>query len=135
MARAKRHTHKYYFGLKIGRDPVWACAIPSCNHYMPAHMAGSVENKFSICWQCGEEFILDSSLMKFMKPVCYECIGLGDIVREERVERDSVMKAFRQVPKVEKKEEVREMKTCECGKPADLGGICRECYKKLVSQS
>jgi len=70
--KAKRHTHKYHHvDLDFGK--VWACALPNCNHYMPLHMNNLVPGKNSICWGCGESFILDSINMKNDKPVCNEC--------------------------------------------------------------
>lgn len=70
---AKKHTHKYYFGLLVGGDKVWACALPNCTHYMPKHMEGNVEGKFALCWKCSEQFTLDPVNMKRAKPICDDC--------------------------------------------------------------
>lgn len=70
--KARRHTHKYYRAdFRFGR--VWACALPDCNHYMPQHMEDFVNGKFSICWQCGEQFKMNPISMKMDQPVCEEC--------------------------------------------------------------
>ena len=91
MSRAKRHTHKYY-KANVAEQTVWACALPMCNHYMPAHMANLVNGKFSVCWKCGETFTLNPSNMKMDKPECDDCRGLA--VATEELPLSDVMKQF-----------------------------------------
>lgn len=67
----KKHTHKYYRML-LNEVKVWACAL-GCNHYMPKHMESLVNGKKSICWECGEEFILTPVLMSVDYPTCEVC--------------------------------------------------------------
>lgn len=74
--KAKRHVHKYNRIFMSG-TPLWACALPTCNHYMPKHMEMMVEGKMSICWDCGKEFILDEENMMVDKPNC------GCVVRKK----------------------------------------------------
>lgn len=33
-----------------------------------------VDGKASICWECGEQFILDPRNMKLDKPLCNDCM-------------------------------------------------------------
>lgn len=70
--RSRRHRHKYHL-VAMGANHVWACALPDCTHYMPNHMEAMVEGKASICWQCGEDMILDKENMKDKQPRCYNC--------------------------------------------------------------
>lgn len=70
--RSKRHRHKYHL-VSLGASKVWACALPDCTHYMPSHMSAMVEGKASICWQCGEDMILDKANMKEPQPRCENC--------------------------------------------------------------
>jgi len=56
-------------------------------------MKDMLDGKFSLCWKCGEEFVLDPALMKNPKPVCYDCIGLGGIIEGMKVQEDPIMKA------------------------------------------
>jgi len=70
--KAKRHTHKYH-KLKLSDNTVWACALPNCNHYMPAHLTPMVPGKASICWKCSSDMILDEMNMRDDKPVCSDC--------------------------------------------------------------
>lgn len=67
---AKRHTHKYH-----NVNGVWMCALANCTHYMPKNVAANVEGKNSICWDCGNEFILDAINMQNEKPTCFSCAG------------------------------------------------------------
>lgn len=70
---ATKHVHKYHH-IDIGYGTkLWACALPTCNHHMPKHLENSVIGKFSICWNCSKNFILDTENMKDDKPICFEC--------------------------------------------------------------
>lgn len=70
--KARRHTHKYHQVI-ISGSPLWACALPDCNHYMPLNMTPMVVGKASICWQCNEPMILDKENMKLEQPICVNC--------------------------------------------------------------
>lgn len=72
MSKSKRHIHKYY-RTDLQFTKVWRCALPDCNHYMPPHIAQLVEGRGSICWGCGEIFVLDGHNMKDDQPQCYDC--------------------------------------------------------------
>jgi len=76
--KSKRHTHKYHKVLVAG-DPVWACALPDCSHYMPNHMSELVPGRASLCWNCGEKFILDNTNMRETnQPTCINCYRATD---------------------------------------------------------
>jgi len=51
---------------------------------MPEYMSSTVDGKFSICWNCGEQFILNPMNMKRDKPICEECSipGLKDALED-----------------------------------------------------
>lgn len=70
---AKQHTHKYF---KF--DELWHCGLPDCTHFMPKNVAGQVEGKYTLCWECGAQFILDRGAMERDKPICARCT-LGDV--------------------------------------------------------
>lgn len=72
---AKRHTHKYH-----NVNGIWMCALANCTHFMPKNVAANVEGKNSLCWECGNEFILDDINMQKNKPTCFECSPEGDAV-------------------------------------------------------
>lgn len=79
--KAKRHLHKYH-RVELSFVKVWACALPDCNHFMPKHLEGIIPGKASICWGCGEKFILDDNNMKDDQPQCYDCKPLSTINME-----------------------------------------------------
>jgi len=70
--KAKRHIHKYR-KVEVNNVKVWACALPTCSHHMPKHYENMVLGKMSICWGCGNEFILDERAMLQDMPECYNC--------------------------------------------------------------
>lgn len=70
--KSKRHTHKYH-KVQVQGHTVWACAAPDCNHHMPEHYVHLVKGKYSYCWSCGEQFILDDKSMNEDKPHCVAC--------------------------------------------------------------
>jgi len=69
---SKRHTHKYH-----NVNGIWMCALANCTHFMPKNVADNVVGKNSICWDCGNEFILDDNNMKNEKPKCFNCDDEG----------------------------------------------------------
>ncbi len=73
----KTHIHKYYRTTltperkrhgKISGAKIWRCALPGCTHYV-FHKALMV-NRQSICWVCGEPFILTNFALRNAKPHC-----------------------------------------------------------------
>lgn len=69
---SKKHIHKYHrISLKFGQ--VWACALPTCSHHMPNDLTPTLLGKASICWSCGNEFILDDVNMVDAQPQCNAC--------------------------------------------------------------
>ena len=73
---SKRHPHKY---MKI--RGIWYCALPDCTHFMPRNMELGVMGKKSVCWNCGEEFIMDERSIKMEQPICYDCTPEGEAVK------------------------------------------------------
>ncbi len=71
MAR-QRHIHKYR-KLHLKFRNIWSCALDDCSHHMPHDLTDKLIGKASLCWRCGEKFILDEDNMKDDMPVCYNC--------------------------------------------------------------
>ncbi len=87
MANKSKHTHKYH---RVGKfNSLWACALPDCNHYMPKHLEELLPGKASVCWECGDAFILTTNNMKADKPLCDECnpvmVGVTDFLKEKGI--------------------------------------------------
>ena len=74
MPATRRHTHKYHKVNMGHKKPyiVYACALPHCRHYVVQNAA---IGKMTICWKCGNEFILNrnSDGTVNAKPICPEC--------------------------------------------------------------
>ncbi len=73
-SKNRKHVHKYR-QVEISGDKVWACGLPECHHYMPHHMRNLIPGKASICWECGESFVLDARALALDMPVCINCIA------------------------------------------------------------
>lgn len=67
----KAHIHRYMF-TQLRFAKVWKCSLPDCNHYFPPHQ-GSPLGKFSLCWGCGIQFVLDETAMESEMPECINC--------------------------------------------------------------
>ena len=73
----KIHVHKYYRTTltpergrhgKIKGKKIWRCGVPSCTHYVfDKHL---VVGRQSVCWACGEVFILTNPALRRAKPTC-----------------------------------------------------------------
>lgn len=93
-----RHTHKYY-RVEIAGTKVWACALPTCTHYMPKHMESMMPGKMSRCWICDETFVLDKNTnMHMEQPICDSCIALSerrvDEIRNKKVSDEDAQAAI-----------------------------------------
>ena len=68
----EKHTHKYQ-RIKIGKNKrvEFKCAIPGCVHHIIPEL---VLGRPSICWNCGDEFIITKYNIKaHAKPKCLKC--------------------------------------------------------------
>lgn len=81
---AKKHVHRYH---NIAGQ--WHCSLPDCTHFMPGNVAGNIVGKKSICWDCGQEFILDDETLVNVKPICISCMNregvdlISDFLKEK----------------------------------------------------
>lgn len=66
----KNHIHKFKkLRYKSGNETFF-CTLPDCNVKLnPALALG----KRSLCWRCGEPFILNEYSLRLMKPHCDAC--------------------------------------------------------------
>lgn len=74
MSKKAVHSgpHKYMlveWGEK--KTPIHKCILPGCAHYVHTIMA---ENRESLCWKCGDRFILTKDKLERVKPKCDKCI-------------------------------------------------------------
>lgn len=83
----KQHTHKYQRMQFKYSGKVWACRLPDCNHFMPRDLEDTMEGKYSLCWSCGEQFMLTEKAMEDEQPKCDECRKKTGMEILERIKR------------------------------------------------
>jgi len=71
MANTKeKHVHKFRRHRYSSGNVVFFCALPDCKVKIdPALSLG----KRSLCWRCGEPFILSEYAIRLAKPHCENC--------------------------------------------------------------
>ena len=74
-----KHVHRYQrtnIAKQQGKKyEVYRCSLPDCNHYLVPEL---VVGKKSVCWRCGETFILVADLARLAKPHCKACTKTED---------------------------------------------------------
>jgi hypothetical protein len=73
-----KHTHKYE-RRKLGKNShiVFVCVLPGCSHNVSEEL---VKGRKSICWVCGEEFIVTKPRKNPIpkRPHCLTCTRKPD---------------------------------------------------------
>lgn len=68
--QTEKHVHKFRRHRYSSGNTVFFCALPDCKVKIdPALSLG----KRSICWRCGEPFILTEYSIRLAKPHCENC--------------------------------------------------------------
>jgi hypothetical protein len=63
-----KHTHTY---RRVKNRPnYYQCIHPDCSHYIHKDL---ILNKRAICPLCGQEYILESRLIRLKQPHCFDC--------------------------------------------------------------
>lgn len=65
------HIHKYIRDKFRTGTQIYKCVLPGCSHYI---LAQFVINKVSICWRCGEDFVINKRASDLKKPTCDDCV-------------------------------------------------------------
>lgn len=76
---SRKHVHRYQ-RVDISQTPhkkylVMKCSLPDCTHYVSIPLA---IGKSSICWRCGEEFVMTADLARLSKPHCKACTKVDE---------------------------------------------------------
>jgi hypothetical protein len=79
MAIKYAHTHKYE-RVRLGKKYVYKCALPNCPHYVYKELA---KGRVSICWRCGDEFVMNTYSVQLAKPHCKKCHRLKSGEKKE----------------------------------------------------
>lgn len=80
---SEKHVHKYRRHTYKSGNSVYFCALPDCSNKIATSLA---LGKRTICWRCGESFIMTEYSIRLAKPHCQNChkIKLPSEVIEEQ---------------------------------------------------
>jgi hypothetical protein len=80
---SKKHTHKYRRYVRGNwKTSRYACADPDC---YKVGRPGLLLGKKSICWNCGQEFILTRDNLETAKPKCINCADTKEAREHRRI--------------------------------------------------
>lgn len=66
----QKHVHKLKrHKFKTGSS-IYFCSLPDCHYKIKTELAFG---KKTICWRCGEEFIMNEYSIRLAKPHCEKC--------------------------------------------------------------
>jgi hypothetical protein len=66
----EKHTHKFKRLKYKSGNSIFFCALPDCSTKLGTALA---LGKRSICWRCGEHFIMNEYSIRLAKPHCEAC--------------------------------------------------------------
>lgn len=66
----QKHTHKFKRLTYKSGNQIFFCALPDCSVKISTALA---LGKRSLCWRCGEEFIMSEYSLRLAKPHCDKC--------------------------------------------------------------
>lgn len=66
----KEHTHKFKRHTYETGNKIFFCALPKCNKKLKVGLALGKE---SLCWRCGEVFVMNEYAIRLAKPHCENC--------------------------------------------------------------
>lgn len=70
MAKKPEHIHKFKkLRYKSGNE-VFFCALPDCSQKINISLA---LGKRTLCWRCGEPFIMTEYSLRLVRPHCENC--------------------------------------------------------------
>lgn len=91
----QKHTHKLRRHTYKTGNAVYFCALPDCSYKIHTALA---LGKRSVCWRCGEDFIMNEYAIRLAKPHCEKChkpkVGLPDGIVEQAREALAAGEAF-----------------------------------------
>ena len=80
MSKQSSHTHKFKrLRFKSGNE-VFFCVDADCNKKLNISLA---LGKRSICWRCGQPFILSEYSLRLAKPHCDNCHKPKGVIKED----------------------------------------------------
>jgi hypothetical protein len=87
--KTEKHIHKFKrLRYKSGNE-IFFCALPDCNQKLSTALA---LGKRSMCWRCGEAFIMNEYSLRLSKPHCDGCHRpKKDLTLQEQIAEDTVL--------------------------------------------
>ena len=70
VVKSSQHIHKLKRVKYKSGNSVFFCALPDCNFKINPSLA---LGKRSLCWRCGEPFIMNEYSLRLAKPHCENC--------------------------------------------------------------
>jgi len=70
LAVKSQHVHKFKRITYKSGNQIFFCALPDCNKRISTSLA---LGKRSLCWRCGESFIMNEYSCRLAKPHCENC--------------------------------------------------------------
>lgn len=64
------HVHKFRRHTYKSGNTMYFCALPDCNAKIAPNLT---LGKRSICWRCGDDFIMNEYSIRLAKPHCNAC--------------------------------------------------------------
>ncbi len=75
----QKHVHKYRRFVWPNGTKAFRCTLPACHHFIAEHL---IVGKKSVCWRCGNEFVINEKTARLAKPQC-DCRKKSDAAMEE----------------------------------------------------
>ena len=70
MSKKEQHVHKFKRLTYKSGNQIFFCALPDCNKKISTAL---VLGKRSLCWRCGQEFLMSDYSLRLAKPHCDSC--------------------------------------------------------------
>lgn len=89
MATKTTHVHKLKRIKYKSGNQVFFCALPDCNYKTNIALA---LGKRSLCWRCGEGFVMNEYSLRLAKPHCENCHkSKNGMLRREEIPSNTAM--------------------------------------------
>lgn len=85
MKKQKDHSiHKYYWSqFKVSKTVIYRCGVEGCTHFIYEPL---VVNRLSLCWRCGDAFVITVKSLRSKKLHCESCTrGKHNKIKEKTI--------------------------------------------------
>lgn len=81
-----KHIHR----IQLNNGKTWRCTLDECNYFIHIGLAHILPGRLSKCWECGENFKLNTRALSMDQPICDDC----DARSEGRMTNDEIEAAI-----------------------------------------